>query len=49
MGARHELVDTVTEVRLSVVAEAAASLIAQLSELKELRERVRKAELSTRR
>ena len=49
MGARHELVDTVTEVRLSVVAEAAANLIAQLSELKELRERVRKAELSTRR
>jgi hypothetical protein len=46
MGARHELV---TEVRLSVVAEAAANLIAQLSELKELRERVRKAELSTRR
>jgi hypothetical protein len=25
MGARHELVDTVTEVRLSVVAEAAAN------------------------
>jgi hypothetical protein len=43
MSARHDLVDTVTEVRLSVVAEAAVNLIAQLSELKELRERVRKA------
>jgi hypothetical protein len=43
MGARHELVDTVTEVRLSVVAEAAANLIAPLSELKELRARVRKS------
>jgi hypothetical protein len=49
MSARHDLVDTVTEVRLSVVAEAAVNLIAQLSELKELREQVRKAELSTRR
>jgi hypothetical protein len=32
MSARHDFVDTVTEVRLSVVAEAAANLIAQLSE-----------------
>jgi hypothetical protein len=33
-------------VRLTVVADAAANLIAQLSELNELRERVRKAQLS---
>jgi hypothetical protein len=49
MSTPHNHVDTVTEVRLSVVAEAAVNLIAQLSELNELRERVREAELSTRR
>jgi hypothetical protein len=41
--------ETVTDVRLTVVADAAANLIAQLSELNELRERVRKAQLLVRR
>jgi hypothetical protein len=36
-----------TDVRLSVVVGAAANLAAQISELNELREMVRKAELST--
>jgi hypothetical protein len=36
-----------TDVRLSVVVDAAANLAAQISELNELREMVRKAELST--
>ena len=35
-----------TEMRLSVVTGAAANLIAQLSELNELREQVRKAQLA---
>jgi hypothetical protein len=35
-----------TKARLSVVTGAAANLIAQLSELRELREQVRKAQLS---
>jgi hypothetical protein len=47
MSTRHNHADTVAEVRLSVLAEAAVNLIAKLFELKELRERVRKAELST--
>jgi hypothetical protein len=38
--------ETVTDVRLSVVVDAAANLTAELSELSELRERVRKAQLS---
>jgi hypothetical protein len=38
--------ETVTDVRLSAAVDAAAELTAQLSELNELRERVRKAELS---
>jgi hypothetical protein len=38
-----------TETRLSVVTDAAAKLIAQLSELNELREQVKKAQLSARR
>jgi hypothetical protein len=37
--------ETVTDAQLSVVADAAANLTAQLSELNELREMVRKAEL----
>ena len=36
----------VANTRLSVVADAAANLTGQLSELNELRERLRKAELS---
>jgi hypothetical protein len=48
MSALHNRLETVTDVRLSVVADAAANLIAQLSELNELRERVRKAQLSAR-
>jgi len=39
----------VTDTRLAIVSDTAANLIAQLSELNELRERVRKAELSARR
>jgi hypothetical protein len=35
--------------RLTAVTDATANLIAQLSELNELRERVRKAQLSVRR
>jgi hypothetical protein len=38
--------ETVTDVHLSVVVDAAANLTAQLSELNELREMVRTAELS---
>jgi hypothetical protein len=49
MSSRHNCPETVTDVRLSVVADAAANLTAQLSELNELRERVRKAQLSVRR
>jgi hypothetical protein len=48
MSSHNNRLDTVTDARLSAVAEATANLMAQLSELKELRERVRKAELSTR-
>jgi hypothetical protein len=39
----------VTSTHLSIVTGAATNLLAQLSELNELRERVRKAELSARR
>jgi HAMP domain-containing protein len=38
----------ITDPRLAIVNEAAANLIARLSELTELRERVSKAELSAR-
>jgi hypothetical protein len=40
---------TFLQQRLVAVADATASLIAQLDELNELRERVRKAQLSVRR
>jgi hypothetical protein len=49
MSTRHNCPETVTDVRLSVVADTAANLTAQLSELNELLERVRKAQLSVRR
>jgi hypothetical protein len=49
MSARNNRLETVTDVRLSTVTDAAANLVAQLSELNELRERVRKAQLSARR
>ena len=44
----HSLAAT-TDRRLSVVTDTAANLIAQLSELNLLRERVREAELASRR
>jgi hypothetical protein len=42
-------IETVASASLSGAVDAAANLIAQLSELNELRERVRKAQLSARR
>jgi ribosomal protein S9 len=45
----HNRLAEATSTRLSVVTGTAAELIAQLSELNELRERVRKAQLSARR
>jgi hypothetical protein len=49
MSSLHDRPANVTSAHPSVVAGAAARLLAQLSELNELRERVRKAELSARR
>jgi hypothetical protein len=49
MSTDYDVLETVTGTRLSVVANSAANLMAQLSELHELRERVRKAQLSARR
>jgi hypothetical protein len=49
MSTRYNCPETVTDVRLSVVADAAANLTARLSELDELREQVRKAQPSVRR
>jgi hypothetical protein len=49
MSSLRNRLAALTEARLSVVTGAAANLIAQLAELNELRERVRKAELSARR
>jgi hypothetical protein len=49
MSSLHDRPANVTSHHPSTVAGAAARLLAQLSELNELRERVRKAELSVRR
>jgi hypothetical protein len=49
MSALYNRIGTVASASLSGAVDAAANLIAQLSELNELRERVRKAQLSTRR
>jgi len=49
MSSLHHNLAAVTDTRLVIVTDTAANLIAQLSELNELRERVRKAELSARR
>jgi hypothetical protein len=49
MSSLYNRLAEVTSARLSVVTGAAANLTAQLSELNELRERVRKAQLSARR
>jgi hypothetical protein len=48
MSSLRNRLAALTETRLSVVTGAAANLIAQLAELNELRERVRKAQLSAR-
>jgi hypothetical protein len=49
MSTLYNRIETVTTTRLSGVIDAASNLIAQLSELNELRERVRKAQVSARR
>ena len=49
MSTLRDRIAASTEARLSVVTGAAANLTAQLSELNELCEQVRKAELSARR
>jgi hypothetical protein len=49
MSSLYNRLADVTSTRLLVVTGAAANLVAQLSELNELRERVRKAELLARR
>ncbi|MEA2912934.1 MAG: hypothetical protein QOJ15_5015 [Bradyrhizobium sp.] len=49
MSALDDHLLAVTDTHLAIVSDTAANLIAQLSELNELRERVRKAELSARR
>jgi hypothetical protein len=49
MSALSNRIETVTSARLSGALDVAANLLAQLSELNELRERVRKAQLSARR
>jgi hypothetical protein len=49
MSSLQQRVAVDTEARLAAVTDAAANFIAQLCELNELRERVRKAELSARR
>jgi hypothetical protein len=46
MNTLDNRLETATDVRLSGVVDAAANLTAQFSELNELREMVRKAELS---
>jgi hypothetical protein len=48
MSTLHNRLAEVASTRLSVVTGAAANLVAQLAELNELRERVRKAQLSAR-
>jgi hypothetical protein len=49
MSSLDHSLPALTYTRLSVVTDTAANLIAQLSELNELRDRVRKAELASRR
>jgi hypothetical protein len=49
MSSLHRRPANVTRPHPSVVTSAVTNLLAQLSELNELRERVRKAELSARR
>jgi hypothetical protein len=49
MSALYNRIETVTSASLSGAVDAADNLIAQLFELSELRERVRKAQLSARR
>jgi ribosomal protein S9 len=49
MSSLYNRLADVTNTRLSVVTGAATNLVAQLSELNELRERVRKAQLLARR
>jgi hypothetical protein len=49
MSALYNRIETVASASLSGAVDAAANLIVQLSELNELRERVRKAQLSARR
>jgi hypothetical protein len=49
MSTLYNRIETVTSASLSDAVDAAAKLKAQLSELNELRERVRKAQLSARR
>jgi ATP/maltotriose-dependent transcriptional regulator MalT len=49
MRALSNRIETITSASLSGAVDVAANLIAQLSELNELRERVRKAQLSARR
>src|ERR1700730_17602321 len=48
MSSLHRHLAVVTDTRLAIVTDTAANLITQLRELNELRERVRKAELSAR-
>jgi hypothetical protein len=48
MSSLHRHLAVVTDTRLAIVTDAAANLMTQLSELNEMRERVRKAELSAR-
>jgi hypothetical protein len=49
MSSLHNRLENATSTHPSVVTSAATNLLAQLSELNELRERVRKAELLARR
>jgi hypothetical protein len=49
MSSLYQPFAAVNDTRLSIVTNVAAHLIAQLCELNELRERVRKAKLSARR